>query len=180
MKFLAICGSLRKKSTNMGLLRYAQAHAPEGVEFAIADISQIPFYNADHAEEKPASVLKLFEQLAEADALVFGCPEYNYSLAPALKNAIDWASREPGNPLLTGKPASIMGAGGGMGTSRAQYHLRQVFVYVNVHPLNSPEVFANAFTNSFDGDGNLVDKKIQENIVAQLNALVAWTKQLQK
>ena len=73
-----------------------------------------------------------------------------------------------------------MGAGGGMGTSRAQYHLRQVCVYVNLHPLNTPEVFANAFTNSFDGEGNLVDAKIQENIVAQLKALVTWTTQLQK
>jgi chromate reductase, NAD(P)H dehydrogenase (quinone) len=179
MKFLAICGSLRKKSTNMGLLRYAQAHAPQGVEFTIADISEIPFYNAD-LTEKPAAVLKLFEQLAAADAVVFGCPEYNYSLAPALKNAIDWASREQGNPLFNGKPAAIMGAGGGMGTSRAQYHLRQVCVFVNLHPLATPEVFANAFTSSFDGDGNLVDPKIQSNIVAQLEALVTWTKQLQK
>jgi chromate reductase len=73
-----------------------------------------------------------------------------------------------------------MGAGGGMGTSRAQYHLRQVCVYLNMHPLNSPEVFSNAFSNSFDSDGNLIDPKIQENIVAQLKALVAWTKQLQK
>lgn len=164
----------------MGLLRYAQAHAPEGVELTIADISEIPFYNADHADDKPASVLTLFQQLKDADALVFGCPEYNYSLAPALKNALDWASREQGNPLLTGKPVSIMGAGGGMGTSRAQYHLRQVCVYLNLHPINNPEVFANAFTNSFDGDGNLVDAKIQDNIVAQLKALSVWTTQLKK
>ncbi len=179
MKFLAICGSLRQKSTNMGLLRYAQANAPAGVEFAIADLSQVPFYNADIAE-KPAAVVTLLEQIKEADAVVFGCPEYNYSLAPALKNAIDWASREPDNKLLSGKPVAIMGSGGGMGTSRAQYHLRQVCVYTNMHPLNRPEVFANAFTNAFDGDGNLVDGKIQENVRAQLNALVAWTEQLQK
>lgn len=163
----------------MGLLRYAQAHAPEEVEFTIADISEIPFYNAD-LTEKPAAVLTLLEQLAAADALVFGCPEYNYSIAPALKNALDWASREQGNPLLTGKPVAIMGAGGGMGTSRAQYHLRQVCVYLNLHPLNNPEVFANAFTASFDGDGNLIDTKIQDNIVAQLKALAAWATQLKK
>ena len=179
MKFLAICGSLRKQSTNMGLLRYAQAHAPAGVEFAIADISELPFYNAD-ITEKPTSVTSLLEQLANADALVFGCPEYNYSVAPALKNALDWASREPGNSLLTEKPVAIMGAGGGMGTSRAQYHLRQICVYLNLHPLNRPEVFANAFTNAFDSEGNLTDPKIQENIVAQLDALVKWTQQLQK
>lgn len=179
MKFLAICGSLRQKSTNMGLLRYAQANAPTDVEFTIADLSQVPFYNADIAE-KPAAVVALLEQLKDADAVVFGCPEYNYSLAPALKNAIDWASREPDNKLLSGKPVAIMGAGGGMGTSRAQYHLRQVCVYTNMHPLNRPEVFANAFTNAFDGEGNLVDSKIQETVKAQLVALVAWTEQLQK
>ncbi|MET0355453.1 MAG: NAD(P)H-dependent oxidoreductase [Cellvibrio sp.] len=179
MKFLAICGSLRKHSTNMGLLRYAQSHAPEGVEFTIADISAVPFYNADIIE-KPASVLKLLEQIAAADALVLGCPEYNYSVAPALKNALDWASREPDNKLLSGKPVAIMGSGGGMGTSRAQYHLRQSCVYLNLHPLNRPEVFANAFANMFDNEGNLIEKKVQENIVAQLKALVTWTQQLQK
>ncbi|RYY75672.1 MAG: NAD(P)H-dependent oxidoreductase [Gammaproteobacteria bacterium] len=179
MKFLAICGSLRKHSTNMGLLRFAQAHAPKDVEFTIADISALPFYNAD-TTEKPAAVLTLFEQIGAADALVLGCPEYNYSVAPALKNALDWASREPENSLLNGKTVAIMGAGGGMGTSRAQYHLRQICVYLNLHPLNRPEVFANAFTNMFDKEGNLIDEKVQQNVVAQMNALVAWTQQLKK
>lgn len=179
MNILAICGSLRKKSTNLGLLRYAQTHAPQGSTITIADLTDIPFYNAD-ITEKPAAVLTLLNQFDLADAFIFGCPEYNYSLAPALKNAIDWASREPDNKLLSGKTVAIMGAGGGMGTSRAQYHLRQVCVYNNLHPLNRPEVFSNAFSNSFDSDGNLVDEKIQSNIEAQLTALVQWTTQLKK
>ncbi len=179
MNILAIGGSLRKKSTNMGLLRCAQAHAPAGSTITIADLSAVPFYNAD-ITEKPEAVKQLLQQIEAADALVFGCPEYNYSIAPALKNALDWASREPDNKLLTGKAVAIMGAGGGMGTSRAQYHLRQVCVYLNLHPLNRPEVFANAFTNSFDADGNLVDEKIQGNIESQLAALVDWANQLKK
>jgi chromate reductase len=179
MNILAICGSLRKKSTNMGLLRYAQANAPEGSIITIADLSAVPFYNADIAE-KPAAVTNLLQQIGAADALIFGCPEYNYSIAPALKNALDWASREPDNALLSGKAVALMGAGGGMGTSRGQYHLRQVCVYVNLHPLNRPEVFANAFTPAFDGDGNLVDEKIQGTIKAQLTALIDWAKQLKK
>lgn len=178
MKFLAICGSLRNKSTNMGMVRYAQANAPEGVEVIVANLGEIPFYNADIAE-KPAAVVKLLAQMAEADALLLSCPEYNYSIAPALKNALDWASREPENKLLSGKPVAIMGSGGGMGTSRAQYHLRQVCVFLNLLPLNKPEVFANAFSDNFDSDGNLLDSKIQSNISAQLQALVTWTKQLQ-
>lgn len=179
MNILAICGSLRKKSTNMGLLRYAQANTPEGSKITIADLSAVPFYNAD-ITEKPAAVVTLLEQIGAADALVFGCPEYNYSIAPALKNALDWASREPDNALLSGKAVALMGAGGGMGTSRSQYHLRQVCVFLNVHPLNKPEVFVNAFAGTFDGDGNLTDEKIQGNIKAQLAALVDWAKQLKR
>lgn len=179
MKVLAICGSLRAKSTNKGLVRYAQANAPEGMVIEIADLSNVPFYNAD-ISERPAAVQQLLQQIGEADALLLGCPEYNYSIAPALKNALDWASREPNNALLDGKAVAIMGSGGGMGTSRAQYHLRQVCVYLNLHPLNKPEVFANAFSNSFDADGNLVDEKIQGNIRAQLAALMAWSQQLKK
>lgn len=176
---LAICGSLRAKSTNRGLVRYAQAHAPSGMRIHVADLLDVPFYNADLAE-KPAAVQQLLKQMADADALLLACPEYNYSMAPALKNALDWASREPDNHLLSGKPVAIMGAGGGMGTSRAQYHLRQSCVYLNLHPLNQPEVFANAFTGGFDNDGNLIDEKIQANVVKQLQALLLWQQQLAK
>jgi chromate reductase len=179
IKVLGICGSLRAASTNMGLLRFAREHAPEGMEIKIADLSDVPFYNAD-LKEKPAAVFKLLADLEQADALLLGCPEYNYSLAPALKNALDWASREKDNRLLAGKPAAIMGAGGGMGTSRSQYHLRQVSVFLNLHLLNKPEIFCNAFTGSFDTDGNLVDEKIQELVTGQLSALQAWVQRLRQ
>jgi chromate reductase len=66
-----------------------------------------------------------------------------------------------------------------MGTSRAQYHLRQVCVYLNLHVLNQPEVFANAFAGGFDANGNLTDGTIQDNIRKQLAALQAWHARLQ-
>jgi chromate reductase len=174
LKFLGITGSLRQKSTNKGLLRAAVAHLPEGVSMEVADLSEIPFYNAD-ITEKPASVVRVLAQLAAADALVLACTEYNYSIAPALKNILDWASREPGNALLSGKPVALMGSAGGMGSSRSQYHVRQVCVFLNMHPLNKPEVFANAFAGAFDADGNLTDAKITETIAEQMKALAAWT-----
>lgn len=177
IRVLAVCGSLRQKSTNKGLVRYAVANVPEGMSITVADLAEVPFYNAD-ITEKPASVVRLLQQFDQADALLFACPEYNYSLAPALKNALDWASREPGNVLLSGKPAAMMGAGGGMGTSRAQHHLRQVSVFLNLHVLNQPEVFANAFTGGFDAEGNLLDVAVQDNIRKQLKALLAWHNQL--
>lgn len=177
LNVLAISGSLRAKSTNRGMLRYAQANAPQGMKIHLADLLDVPFYNADLAE-KPPAVVTLMQEFAEADALLFGCPEYNYSLAPALKNALDWASREPDNYLLRGKAVAIMGSAAGMGSSRAQYHLRQVCVYLDLHPLNKPEVFANAFSGAFDHDGNLKDTKIQDNIKQQLIALLKWSRTL--
>ena len=177
IRVLGISGSLRAKSCNTGLLRAAAGQLPDGMEMHFANLIDLPFFNADLAE-RPAAVQTFFEQVKQADALLLACPEYNYSLAPALKNALDWASREPDNHLLSGKPVAIMGAGGGMGTSRAQYHLRQVCVFVNLHPLNQPEVFANAFTGSFDDSGNLTDEKIQGMVRKQLDALAKWQQQL--
>jgi chromate reductase, NAD(P)H dehydrogenase (quinone) len=172
VKLLGIVGSLRKASTNRGLLRAAQANLPTDAAMEIADLTDIPFYNQD-IQIKPAAVERTLAQIGAADALVLGSTEYNYSLAPALKNILDWASREPNNALLTGKPVAIMGAGGGMGSSRAQYHLRQVCVFLDLQPLNKPEVFANAFAGGFDEAGNLTDAKLTQLVAAQMQALVA-------
>lgn len=177
LKVLGICGSLRENSTNMGMLRHAQHKAPEGMEIEIADLREVPFFVND-IDPKPAAVQTLLKQFHTADALLFACPEYNHSIAPALKNALDWASREQDNHLLAGKPAALFGAGGGMGTSRAQLHLRQVTSALNLHMLNKPEVYANAFSASFDKDGNLVDPKIQSLVVKQLEVLRAWAARL--
>ena len=175
IQLLGIAGSLRQKSTNKGMLRAAKASLAAEINMEIADLSDIPFYNAD-ITEKPASVRRVLEQLAQADALVLACTEYNYSMAPALKNILDWASREPENSLLAKKPVAIMGAGGGMGTSRAQYHLRQVCVFLDLRPLNKPEVFANAFAGTFDADGNPTDEKLRQQIADQMQALIASIK----
>ncbi len=169
---IGLAGSLRKASTNRGLLRAAQASLSEGVTMEIADLTDIPFYNQD-ITEKPESVKRVLAQIAAADALVLASTEYNYSMAPALKNILDWASREPDNALLATKPAAIMGSGGGMGTSRAQYHLRQTCVFLDLRVLNKPEVFANAFAGGFDANGNLIDEKLTHLVGDQMKALIA-------
>lgn len=175
---LGICGSLRAESRNMGMLRYAQAHAPDGMQITIADLSAVPFYVRD--DDKSPAVVALLKQFEAADGFIFACPEYNYSLAPALKNALDWASREKDNYMLAGKPGMLFGAGGGMGTARAQQHLRQVTSALNIHMLNKPEVYAKAFSDSFDADGKLVDAKIQGNLSKQLAAFQTWAEQVRR
>ena len=176
-KVLGLCGSLRRESTNLGLLRYARENAPKGMEVKLADLTEVPFFNSD-LTDMPTSVQRLLDDIEQADALLLACPEYNYSMAPALKNALDWASRETENRLLAGKPASIVGSGGGMGSARAQYHLRQVCVFLDIRLLNKPEVFSNAFSGSFDKEGNLNDERIQKLVVEQLTALQSWAQLL--
>ncbi|MDR2112276.1 MAG: NAD(P)H-dependent oxidoreductase, partial [Candidatus Accumulibacter sp.] len=90
-KLLGIAGRLRKASTTRGLLRAAQARLPDNASLEIADLTDVPFFNQDIAV-KPAPVARVLAQIGAADALVLASTEYNYSLAPALKNILDWAS----------------------------------------------------------------------------------------
>ncbi len=171
---LALAGSLRAASTNKGLVRCALANAPAGLHIITEDLAEVPLYNADVAERgTPEAVRRVLDALRTADALLLACPEYNYSMAPALKNILDWASREPDNVLLNGKPVAIMGAGGGMGTSRAQYHLRQVCVYLNLIPVNKPECFINAFGGDFNKEGDVTGEKTRAQVVKLLEGLQA-------
>ena len=181
MNVLGISGSLRKDSFNTCALRAAQELAPPGMFIELADLTGIPVFNEDleKIQPWPAKVLALRAQVAKADALLFATPEYNYSIPGGLKNAIDWLSRAaPGEPYgthpLKGKPAAIMGASLGMfGTVRAQNHLRQIFVYLNIHALNQPEVYIGHASQKFDTNGKLTDTATREFIGKLLAALAA-------
>ncbi|MGE5649746.1 MAG: NADPH-dependent FMN reductase [Bacillota bacterium] len=173
---LGISGSLRRKSFNSAALRAAQTLTPPGTTFEIADLSDIPMYNGDvHEQGYPAAVQALRARIAAADAVLIATPEYNYSIPGPLKNALDWASRAPSQPF-DGKPLAIMGAtAGGLGTSRAQYHLRQVCVYLNALVLNKPEVMISGANAKFDQDGRLTDEATAGQIQGLVQALADWT-----
>ena len=178
---LAICGSLRAGSYNRAALRTAIELKPPGMAIETADIGSIPLYNEDvRAQGFPPPVEKLRQQIKEADALLFATPEYNYSVPGVLKNAIDWASRPPDQPFA-GKPVAIMGAGAGMaGTARAQYDLRRCCVFLDMHPINKPEVQIGQAQTKFDADGRLTDEAARGFIRDMLVALEQWTRQISR
>jgi len=145
----------------------------------IFDLAPIPFYNEDlNVDGGPEPVKAFKARIAAADALLIATPEYLYSIPGVLKNAIDWASRPVKDSPLNEKPIAIMGAGGIMGTSRAQMHLRQVAVYTNMHPLNKPEVQIQRAWEKFDQNGNLTDETVRQSVRSLLVALAAWTRRL--
>jgi chromate reductase, NAD(P)H dehydrogenase (quinone) len=176
---LGFAGSLRKGSYNKALLRAAQEALPQATGMTVFDLEGIPPFNQD-LEGNPHESVKTFKALIRAaDAILIATPEYNYSVPGVLKNAIDWASRPYGDNAFNGKPVALMGASIGMlGTARAQYHLRQSLVFLNMFPLNNPEVMVPFVTDKVDAEGRLTDEKTREKIAELLAALVAWTKRL--
>ena len=174
---LAFSGSLRKNSFNTGLLRFAATHLPENTALEIFDISTIPFFNQDDEKPIPLPVQDFRQSVEAADAVIIATPEYNHSIPGVLKNVLDWGSRSPN--VFDAKPLAIMGAGGQFGTTRAQYHLRQVAAALNMFPVNVPQVLVYRSWEKFDQDGNLVDEESRELVVDLLKKLVELTRRLQ-
>jgi len=138
----------------------------------LTELHGIPVFNQDTEKAMPATVLEFKRQILAADAILFATPEYNYSVSGVLKNAIDWASRPYGESAWTGKPAAVMGAStGSLGTARAQYHLRQILVTLDMPVVNQPEVMIGNAAQHFDQDGRLTDEPTRQDIQKLLAAL---------
>jgi len=154
---------------------------PADASLEIFDISGFPLYNEDvKVQGFPEPVQKLREKIAQADGLVFATPEYNYSVSGVLKNAIDWASRPPEQPF-NDKPVAIMSASGGLfGGTRAQFHLRQIGIFLNMRFVNKPEVSIGGAAAKFDASGTLTDETTKGLIKDLMAELVTWSKRLKK
>ncbi len=175
-KILGICGSLRKASFNRAALNAARKLVPPGATLEIFDLDGIPVFNQDNEQSPPPRVVELKEKVRAAGAILFATPEYNYSISGALKNAIDWGSRPYGQSAWKGKPVAIMGASAGiLGTARAQYHLRQCFVFLDMPVVNLPEVFIGGAAQKFDAQGELIDQTAKDLIAKLLVNLVELT-----
>jgi len=176
VKILGFAGSLRSGSYNKALLRAAVDLLPKDVDLDIFDIDGIPGFNQDIEAEMPVEVKEFKSKIRDSDGILIATPEYNYSVPGVLKNAIDWASRPYGDNAFDGKPVAIMSASIGMlGGARAQYHLRQMFVFLNMHPVNGPEVMVTFAQDKFDADGKLVDEDTKKYVSQLLQNLAKWT-----
>jgi len=179
VKILGFAGSLRKASFNKMALNAAVGLVPENAHIEVFDLDGIPPFNQDFETDPPERVKEFKAKIRAADAILIVTPEYNYSLPGVLKNALDWASRPHGDNAFKEKPVAIMGASIGMiGTARAQYHLRQTFVYLEMHPVNLPEVMIPFARQKFDENGVLKDDFSKKVISDLLQSLVVWTNRL--
>jgi chromate reductase len=159
IKLLGISGSLRAQSYNSGALSVVGSVLPEDIEFDVASLSDLPFYNADVEQRGfPAAVEDFRRSVAAADALIFAVPEYNFSVPGVLKNALEWLSRPP-NPPTNGKPCAMFGASvSPLGTARGQFHFRHICVSLNMIAVNAPHVDITNAKTKFDAQGRLTDQ----------------------
>jgi chromate reductase, NAD(P)H dehydrogenase (quinone) len=174
-----LAGSLRAKSYNRAALRAAGELLPEGATLDAMDLPDLPGFNEDREKTPPPEVVEMKRRIRAADAVLLVTPEYNYSMPGVLKNAIDWVSRPYGDNAWGGKPGAIMSASmGTFGGARAQYHLRQCFIFLDLKLVNWPEVAIPGAHKAFDADGKLVNEMSRKFVGNLMETLVAWTRQL--
>ncbi len=169
LRIVGISGSLRSGSYNTALLRAAAELMPSHMAIEFGEIGDVPLYNRDvEVVGVPEPVQRLRHQVAEADAVLFACPQYNRSLTGALKNAVDWLSRNPLSPIDY-KPMAIIGGGGRAGGGPAQAHLREVLGHNRVQIYEGSEVIVPMVWEAFDDELRLVD----ERVWADLRSLIS-------
>ncbi|KAK4421300.1 NADPH:quinone oxidoreductase [Sesamum alatum] len=182
IRVAGIPGLLSVKSDSQGLIRAATQLAIDGLVVDPIDITKLPMINVEDDPDFPPEVQAFMNQVLQADAILFSAPEYNYSVTPITKNAVDWLSLMP--QTLAGKTAAIISTGWDFGGGRMQYHLRQIGVRPDLHFINKPEVFVSTIVDDthppkFDANGNLIDENVREELRQLLISLRDFTRQLQ-
>jgi chromate reductase, NAD(P)H dehydrogenase (quinone) len=182
LNIVSICGSLRKGSFNAALARALPALAPENMAItASPPWESFPVYNADvqNSTGFPAEVTALADVLRKADGIIFVSPEYNYSIPGGLKNAIDWLSRLKEQPFFQ-KPVALQSAAGGpLGASRMQYHMRQTMVFLDAYVFTRPEIFVTFAPQKFDEKTlELKDEPTRHIITQQLNGFSDFVRRI--
>jgi chromate reductase len=178
LRILGFAGSLRRSSLNRALLRAAAGLAPEGMAIEIFDLADVPLYNGDvEAEGDPPGVDRFKQAIRAADGVLMVTPEYNHGVPGVMKNALDWASRPPGDAPLGGKPVGIIGASPGItGSARGQSQLRQAFEFTNSFCMPQPELLVFKAHEKFDAEGVLTDAATAQYLGRYLAAFADWVR----
>ena len=179
MKILGICGSLRKESWNLKLLHnMLRQIADQGAETDIFDLNPVPMFHPDVEAQGIPGEAEIFRQaVANSDAIIVACPEYNGSMTATLKNAIEWLSRR-GN-LLTGKVFFIIGTGPGRsGCPRMHMHASYSIESEGGLVLHQPRVLLPNVANFMGSDGNITDPEVTALLSQAAQSLIDYTNRL--
>jgi len=165
IRILGIVGSQRRNSTNRMALRAAQELVPAGVVIELVELHGIPFFEPRREQRPPGAVVEFRQRVRDADAILFATPECNHAVPGGLKSAIDWAARPVDDCAWAGKPAAVMSATtGSLTTLRAQHHLRQMLVTLQMPIVDHPAFMKGIAASRFGPDGSLSDEATRQFI----------------
>jgi chromate reductase len=177
VRLLGVTNSVRPGSLNRMVLELVGEVVPGGVALEVFDLQGIPFFDIDLERERvPQRVMELATAVAGCDGVVLASPEYNHSIPPILKNAIDWLSRIRTKPLRE-LPFMLVSATPGMlGGARVQYEIRRVLDAVEARPMVRPEVFIGGADRKFDAAGRCIDASTRACITQQVAAFLDFVR----
>jgi len=181
MRVIGIAGSLRRASYNRALLNAAVALAPPSLTIVPVPLDAIPLYNGDVDTDqlRPAGVVKLKQDVADADGVLIVSPEYNHSVPGVLQITIDWISRPGTRSVLVGKPVAIIGASpGAIGTARAQQQLKLVMMSTLALVMAHTGVVVGQAGEKFDASGALMHEPTRLFLAKFLADFEQWIARL--
>ena len=175
---IAISGSLRAESSNTGLIHLAQRLAPAALSITIVDwIDELPWMNPDLESDPPAVVLRWWSTVRAADALIIGLPEYNGTPPGLAKNALDWATRPPGDRAIANTVVAMLSSAGRSGGANAQGSVTPILQFLSAGVVIEPAVQLSGIAERIDADGNTSDQTIIDAVSAKLDAIVSTLQQ---
>ena len=175
-----LVGSVRRDSFNKKVAQRLAAELEERFEVKFIDIGSLAMYNQDldNPQDTPPEWLSFRQEVKASDAVLFVTPEYNRSMPPVLKNALDIGSRPYGENAWDGKPGAVVSASpgriGGFGSSN---HLRQTATWLNIYMMQQPEAYIGGVANMVDADG-VSDPWLQGFLKKFADAFAAWIDKL--
>ncbi len=170
-------GSLRKESFSKKIAKAVVDMAPEGFEFKIISLDDLPVYNQDFDDNDnvPEAYVKFRNEVKTLDGVIFITPEYNRSIPGVLKNAIDVGSRPKQSSVWDGKPGAVFSnSPGNLSGFGANHHLRQCLVSLNVPVMQQPEVYLSKISEVFDENGKIKNEKTIEFLQKAVTAYIDW------
>ncbi|MFT3855747.1 MAG: NAD(P)H-dependent oxidoreductase [Ilumatobacteraceae bacterium] len=171
---VAFSGSLRRDSSNTGLVNMAARLAPAELHVDVVNdaVFALPFYNADLEEDVPPEVQRWRDLVTAADAVIIGMPEYNFGPSAVAKNAIDWVSRPFGALALTGKVIAMLTSGGKGGGSRVQAGIGPILGLLGNTVVEDSPVHIALGADRIQADGTTADPDVEAAVLGKLDALL--------
>lgn len=172
-----IAGSLRKESFSKKIAAALVRMAPDGFDFKIISLEDLPVYNQDFDDhnEVPESYVRFRNTIGDLDGVIFITPEHNRSVPAVLKNAIDIGSRPYGKSVWNGKPAAVFSnSPGALSAFGANHHLRQSLVFLNMPAMQQPEVYIAHANELFDEQENIKEGSTKAFLQKAVDAYIVW------